>query len=45
VLHFAGELQTILYGPDRRLAVIDGRILQQGDEIRGARIVELDEQT
>jgi hypothetical protein len=40
-LQFAGELQTILYGPERRLAVIDGRILQPGDEIRGVRIVEI----
>jgi hypothetical protein len=41
VLPFAGTLQSILYGPERRLAVIDGRILQPGDEIRGARIVEI----
>ncbi len=38
---FTAELQTILYGPERKLAVIDGRILQQGDEIDGARVVEI----
>ena len=38
---FTAELQTILYGPERKLAVIDGRILQQGDEIAGARVVEI----
>ena len=32
---------TILYSPDRRLAIIDGRIVAPGDEIRGARVVEI----
>ena len=31
---------TILYA-DRKLAIIDGRIVSPGDEIRGARIVEI----
>jgi hypothetical protein len=32
---------TILYSPDRKLAIIDGRIVAPGDEIRGARIVDI----
>jgi hypothetical protein len=30
-----------LYGPDRKLAIIDGRIVQEGDDVRGARVVEI----
>ncbi len=38
---FQAELQTILYGNERRLAVIDGHIVQAGDEVRGARVVAI----
>jgi hypothetical protein len=40
-LGFEAVLGTILYSPDRKLAIIDGRIVGPGDEIRGARIVEI----
>ena len=40
-LPFEAALGTILYGADRRLAIIDGRIVQVGDEVRGARVVEI----
>jgi hypothetical protein len=40
-LAFEATLGTILYGPDRRLAIIDGRIVAEGDEVRGARIVQI----
>jgi hypothetical protein len=30
-----------LYGPDRRLALVDGRIVEAGDVVRGATIVEI----
>ena len=38
---FDAVLGTILYGPDRKLAVVDNRIVQVGDEIRGAVVVEI----
>lgn len=38
---FQGTLGTILYGSDRKLAIVDGRIVQVGDEVRGARVVEI----
>jgi hypothetical protein len=41
VLPFDAALGTILYGPDRRLAIVDGRIIQVGDDVRGARIVDI----
>ena len=40
-LPFDGSLGTILYGADRKLAIIDGRIVQVGDDIRGARVVDI----
>jgi hypothetical protein len=40
-LPFDASLGTILYSPDRQLAIIDGRIVGLGDEIRGARIVDI----
>jgi hypothetical protein len=40
-LGFDAVLGTILYSPDRKLAIIDGRIVGAGDEVRGARIVEI----
>jgi len=38
---FEAILGTILYGAERKLAIVDGRIVQVGDEIRGARVVEI----
>src|SRR4029079_12849632 len=38
-LPFDGSLGTILYGAARKLAIVDGRIVQIGDEIRGAAVV------
>jgi hypothetical protein len=38
---FDAVLGTILYSPDRKLAIVDGRIVGLGDEIRGARIVDI----
>ena len=40
-LPFEGTLGTILYGAARKLAIIDGRIVQVGDDVRGARVVEI----
>jgi hypothetical protein len=40
-LPFDAVLGTILYSPDRRLAIIDGRIVQAGDDVRGARVIEI----
>ena len=40
-LPFDGSLGTILYGADRKLAIVDERIVQVGDEIRGARVVDI----
>jgi len=40
-LPFEAALGTILYGPDRRLAIIDGRIVQIGDQVNGARVVDI----
>jgi hypothetical protein len=41
VLPFDASLETILYGTDRKLAIVDGRIVQAGDDVKGARIVEI----
>jgi len=40
-LPFEAALGTILYGPERRLAIIDGRIVQIGDQVNGARVVDI----
>ena len=40
-LGFDASLGTILYSQDRKLAIVDGRIVGVGDEIRGARIVDI----
>jgi hypothetical protein len=40
-LPFDAALETILYGQDRRLAMVDGRIVATGDVVRGATIVEI----
>jgi hypothetical protein len=34
-------LATILYAPDRKLAIIDGKIVGLGDDVRGARVVDI----
>jgi hypothetical protein len=34
-------LGTILYSPDRRFAIVNGRIVGPGDEVNGARIVDI----
>lgn len=41
VTPFEAELSTILYASDRKLAIVDGRIVGVGDTVRGARIVEI----
>ena len=41
VLPFDADLGTILYSSDRKLAIVDGRIVGIGDVVRGARIVEI----
>jgi hypothetical protein len=38
---FDAVLATILYSPDRRLAIIDNQIVGVGDEVRGARVTEI----
>jgi hypothetical protein len=38
---FNAVLGTILYSPERRLAIIDGRIVQLGDEIKGALVIDI----
>ena len=38
---FDAALGTILYAPDRKLAIIDGRIVQVGDLVRGARVIDI----
>ncbi len=39
---FDAVLGTILYSSERRLAIIDGHIVGPGDELRGARVVEIE---
>jgi hypothetical protein len=38
---FDAVLEAILYSPDRKLAIVDNRIVGVGDEIRGARVTEI----
>jgi len=40
-LSFEASLGTILYSSDRKLAIIDGRIVGVGDEVRGARVIDI----
>ena len=35
------QLTSILFSPDRKIAIIDDQMLAVGDRIRGARLVEL----
>jgi MSHA biogenesis protein MshK len=38
---FDAALGTILFSPDRRLAIVNGRIVGIGDDVNGARIVDI----
>jgi hypothetical protein len=38
---FDARLESVLVGSDRRAALIDGRVVERGDVVRGARIVEI----
>ncbi len=38
---FKAEVRTILYAPERKLAFIDGQIVEPGDLIHGARVVDI----
>jgi hypothetical protein len=40
-LPFDAVLGTILYSPDRKLAIIDGLIVGPGDIVRGARVIDI----
>jgi hypothetical protein len=40
-LPFEATLGTILYSAERKLAIVDGRIVQAGDDVRGAKVVEI----
>jgi hypothetical protein len=40
-LPFDAVLSVILHGSDRRLAIVDGRIVQLGDEVKDARVVDI----
>jgi hypothetical protein len=40
-LAFDASMETILYSPERKLAIVDGRIVGVGDEVRGARVTEI----
>jgi len=40
-LPFDAALGTILFSPDRKLAIIDGRIVGPGDDVRGARVIDI----
>jgi hypothetical protein len=38
---FAAVLESILFSPDRQLAIVDGRVVGRGDDVRGATVVEI----
>jgi hypothetical protein len=38
---FEAVLGIILYSPDRRLAIVNGRVVGLGDAVNGARIVDI----
>ena len=42
---FDAALGSILYSPDRKLAIVNGRIVAPGDEVNGARIVDITSST
>jgi hypothetical protein len=41
-LPFDGALEMVLYGADRQVAIIDGRIVEIGDQFRGARVIAIE---
>ena len=41
VMPFEATLETILFGRDRSLAIVNGRIVQVGDVVDGAHIIEI----
>jgi hypothetical protein len=44
-LPFDAVLGTILYSPGRRFAIVNGRIVGPGDEVNGARILDITQTT
>jgi hypothetical protein len=38
---FDAVLETILFSPERQLAIIDGRVVGRGDGVKGATVVEI----
>ena len=40
-LPFEAVLSGILFSPDRQLAIIDGRVVGRGDDVRGAIVVDV----
>jgi hypothetical protein len=38
---FVAVLESILFSPDRQLAIVDGRVVGRGDDVRGATVVEI----
>jgi hypothetical protein len=38
---FDAVLGTILFSPDRKLAIVNGRIVGIGDDVNGARITDI----
>jgi hypothetical protein len=40
-LPFEAVLTGILFSPDRQLAIIDGRVVGRGDDVRGAIVVDV----
>ena len=44
-LPFNAALEGILISSDRKLAIIDGRIVAAGDDVRGARIIAITSST
>ena len=41
VAPFDAVLGTILYAADRKLAIVDGRIVGVGDVVKGARVIDI----
>jgi hypothetical protein len=40
-LPFEAVLTGVLFSPDRQLAIIDGRVVGRGDDVRGAIVVDV----
>ena len=41
VLPFEAVLTSILFSPDRQLAIVDGRVVGRGDDVRGAIVIDI----